>query len=493
MVQFFQDQDANDNNFVGSGFAIAPGWILTCQHVLDGCDGSIWMKPSDNQAAEEITGRTYQIQMNNGKRDLDLVLVPCKSELPASAKLGIGLDRKFWVDDLKNQNCRVQGGLYREQRTITEVTQQATTIEGLPTEVQVMGGVVEGFSGSPVVININGEEIAIGVAYHGGQGVNHSRIFLLDPVVDFISNRYVQGLLDTELNIVFQPLGPKLDIRKMIVQRRFEAAVEAMREICDRLKDRDFAQKTLRTLTGIEGQVYQIREDENGAVGTSEQREARKIQVSTQMSGILAELDQQSWPGDSLPLTNQAHRFETTRLIPPVRLTLQKTEPSQVQVRFAVLVFLLDRDNRLLLVQHPFHNRLIPPGGRLKDGEVPHQSVRERLLEETGITEFEFHPDFHSPLRVISEVVESVPEPYSVHMEHRRQRDGITSHYAFVYVCRFTGVCLPVTGEASYRPQWYSLGQIKSMPRDRIPFDDIVRRYEGIIELQGKVNGDAFK
>ena len=197
-VQFFQDQDAK--NFVGSGFAIAPGWVLTCQHVLEGCGESIWLKPSDDLDAEEIKGDTVQIHMNNGKNDLDLVLVPCKSQLPAIAKLGIGLDPKFWMDDLKKLNCRVKGGLHREQRTITQGTQQATTREGLPIEVQVMGGIVEGYSGSPVVININGEEIAIGVAYQGGLGVNHTRIFMLDPVADFIRN-HVSSYF-SEVNIV---------------------------------------------------------------------------------------------------------------------------------------------------------------------------------------------------------------------------------------------------------------------------------------------------
>jgi len=199
-VQFFKDQDAN--HFVGSGFAIAPGWVLTCQHVLEGCGESIWLKPSHDLDAEEIKGGTYQIHMNNGKNDLDLVLVPCKSQLPAIAKLGIGLDPTFWMDDLKKLNCRVKGGLHRGQRTITQVTQQATTREGLPIEVQVMGGVVEGYSGSPVVININGEEIAIGVAYQGGLGVNHSRIFMMDPIVDFIRENKAKGVLISNVQVV---------------------------------------------------------------------------------------------------------------------------------------------------------------------------------------------------------------------------------------------------------------------------------------------------
>jgi nucleoside phosphorylase/ADP-ribose pyrophosphatase YjhB (NUDIX family) len=165
----------------------------------------------------------------------------------------------------------------------------------------------------------------------------------------------------------------------------------------------------------------------------------------------------------------------------PSKCTLPDLVAPRVEGRFAVLVFLLDAKNRLLLVQHPFHKRLIPPGGRLNDGEVPHDAIKRRVLEETGLTAFEFHPCFHRPLRVISELVEDVPGPYSVHMEHRRQRDEVMFHYAFVYICRVPDSANTSLKDSNYKPQWYTLDEIRAMPRDTIPFDDIIRRYEDVL------------
>lgn len=153
--------------------------------------------------------------------------------------------------------------------------------------------------------------------------------------------------------------------------------------------------------------------------------------------------------------------------------------------RFAVLIFFLNSKNELLLIKHPYHGCLLPPGGRLKQWELPHIGVANRLREETRIIDFEFHPKFHNSNLMISEVVENVPRPYSVHMEHRKQRGLVRFHYAFVYVCRFRGqdqVLEPVDG---YLPRWMGLTEIYQLPKGLIPYDDIIRRYEDILKNLG--------
>jgi ADP-ribose pyrophosphatase YjhB (NUDIX family) len=153
--------------------------------------------------------------------------------------------------------------------------------------------------------------------------------------------------------------------------------------------------------------------------------------------------------------------------------------------RYAVLVFFLHKNNKLLLIRHPFHGCLLPPGGRLNQWELPHKAVAKKLEEEAGITEFEFHPKFHNPDYMISEVVEDVPRPYSVHMEHRKQRGLVKFHYAFVYVCRFKGAVTPLENKPDYQPRWLSLEEIYQLPKGDIPYDDILRRYEDILHSLG--------
>ena len=152
----------------------------------------------------------------------------------------------------------------------------------------------------------------------------------------------------------------------------------------------------------------------------------------------------------------------------------------------AVLIFFLNEKDELLLIRHPFHQCYLPPGGGLKDGELPHKAVAERLKEETGILNFKFHPDFHNPFLVISEKVEDVPGPYSVHLELRPQSTGAEFHYAFVYVCCFDGADQPLSPMREYQPRWMSLEKIYELPKGQIPFDDIMVRYEDILRHLGR-------
>jgi hypothetical protein len=105
------------------------------------------------------------------------------------------------------------------------------------------------------------------------------------------------------------------------------------------------------------------------------------------------------------------------------------------------------------------------------------------LQEEAGISEdqLEFHPLFHDPHLPISELVERVPRPYSVHREYRSQRGFVKFHYAFVYVCRFSGGNEVLHPVEQYHPAWYSLQQVESMGRNNRPFDDAIILYRELL------------
>ncbi len=150
--------------------------------------------------------------------------------------------------------------------------------------------------------------------------------------------------------------------------------------------------------------------------------------------------------------------------------------------RYAVLIYFLNRNNELLLISHPFHNRLLPPGGRLKIWELPHNAVATKLKTETAITSFQFHPGFHNPNLMITEKVEDVPRPCWVHMEHRWQRGLVKFHYVFVYVCRFPGADEPLGHVEDYEPRWMSLREIEALGKDLRPFDDIILRYKEVLD-----------
>src|SRR5579875_704133 len=118
--------------------------------------------------------------------------------------------------------------------------------------------------------------------------------------------------------------------------------------------------------------------------------------------------------------------------------------------RYSVEVFLLNQNNDLLLIKHPYHRRLLPPGGRLNQWEQPHEAVSRSLLEEAGISEFEFHARFH---------------------------------YDFIYICIFTGnTTKSLASVKEYHPKWMTLQEIKQLDKSSRPFDDAIQIYEDLLK-----------
>lgn len=147
--------------------------------------------------------------------------------------------------------------------------------------------------------------------------------------------------------------------------------------------------------------------------------------------------------------------------------------------RYAVLAFALDPQDRIALAQHPYHRRLIPPGGRLKTLELPHDAVKRVLLEEAGVTQFSFDPHFHSAVASYTDTVTILPEPHRIQREDRMQRGLVKFHYAFVYVLRAESDAIQRT--EPYNAKWYTLAQVHALLPPQRPFDDIVKRYEDIL------------
>jgi ADP-ribose pyrophosphatase YjhB (NUDIX family) len=154
-----------------------------------------------------------------------------------------------------------------------------------------------------------------------------------------------------------------------------------------------------------------------------------------------------------------------------------------MRVRYATLIYFLNAENDLLLVQHPYHSVRIPPGGRIGINKLPHDAIELHLFNEAGLKrdEWEFHEVFHRPIEQFT-VVDDVTPPYAIQLEHRKQRGGIAKHYAFLYVCKFIkGKERMVTDINEYHPKWFSLNEIQEM-RECRPFDDVVQRYKTILK-----------
>jgi 8-oxo-dGTP pyrophosphatase MutT (NUDIX family) len=178
--------------------------------------------------------------------------------------------------------------------------------------------------------------------------------------------------------------------------------------------------------------------------------------------------------------------FQAVLFLSALWLLLRTLQVIQAYLTFrksgkrAVLVYLLDSKDRVLLIRHPFHKVRLPVGGRLLVDENPHEAVARVLGEEAGVTNFEFDKKFHEPSKVVSEVVSQVPAPFAAHIERRKQRDNIFYHYAFVYVCRYEEQS-KAPNSTAYQPAWFTFDEMASMAHGERPFEDIHRRYAHIL------------
>jgi 8-oxo-dGTP diphosphatase len=97
------------------------------------------------------------------------------------------------------------------------------------------------------------------------------------------------------------------------------------------------------------------------------------------------------------------------------------------QHRIGISVFLLDENQRVLLLKHVYHPELPwgPPGGWLDRGEAPHAGAARELWEETGLTAeigpillLEYQPHFsHVAIAYLAQLPPGRPIP-PLHLSH---------------------------------------------------------------------------
>lgn len=151
---------------------------------------------------------------------------------------------------------------------------------------------------------------------------------------------------------------------------------------------------------------------------------------------------------------------------------------------YAVETFILDSQNRLLLIYHPFHKKFVPPGGRIGRHEFPNEALCSRLEERIGLktADFQFHPKIH---QVVSKAVigraEKVCPPFIIQKEKTRQRRWVKYHYDFIYVLQLLNEHVAFKDNA-YSPRWVSLPEMERIDADKESFPDVLDTYRVILD-----------
>lgn len=115
----------------------------------------------------------------------------------------------------------------------------------------------------------------------------------------------------------------------------------------------------------------------------------------------------------------------------------------------------LVHEDKFLLLFHPKHQKWLPPGGHLEEGETPPETARREVLEETGLL-IEFYRDEH--LFVEGPHARSIERPYLCLLEDIDARGDEPAHQHIDFI--FVGY--PVGGELT-EGKWMTLEEVLAL------------------------------
>lgn len=156
--------------------------------------------------------------------------------------------------------------------------------------------------------------------------------------------------------------------------------------------------------------------------------------------------------------------------------------------KYAVEAFILNGNKELLVYRHPYHNKFIPPGGRVRSNEFPEEALGKRLLERTGLSQdsYSFSQAFHPTLSTQYALgsVERVQVPFIIQKEIRRQRFFKRFHYDFIYVLQLKDNTFTFPSN-KYAPfSFVTFTMLEQMLARRETFPDVLDAYEKILGKQ---------
>jgi ADP-ribose pyrophosphatase YjhB (NUDIX family) len=117
------------------------------------------------------------------------------------------------------------------------------------------------------------------------------------------------------------------------------------------------------------------------------------------------------------------------------------------------------RGDKTLLLYHKKLKMWLPPGGHMDEGELPEETVRREILEETGL-----EVEILSPRRVPDSPEKRVRY---LHVPNHIQLEDIPGdpphqHIDLIFYCRAKSDAAAIRSEEHDEMRWYSLKELES-------------------------------
>lgn len=136
-------------------------------------------------------------------------------------------------------------------------------------------------------------------------------------------------------------------------------------------------------------------------------------------------------------------------------------------------VFILNNENKVLMLLHDKTNNWLPPGGKVEEGELTHEAVIREAFEETGI-KFEFICHRLELDMEDGRSVTSLPVPMLVQLE---KGEGFCNEN-FVYIARTNED--KFENKEGHQMDWFTLDEAMELdvfPNVRKHLEYIKERY----------------
>lgn len=159
--------------------------------------------------------------------------------------------------------------------------------------------------------------------------------------------------------------------------------------------------------------------------------------------------------------------------------------------RYAVIIFLLNKNDELLLVLNQTHKILLPPCKTMKTYEMPHQAVERILKHQVSLNKEDYYIDtrFHRKKEKLYRVHDCY-SPYATQQEFiTKQSKKVRYHYSFIYIYKLKEN-VSIDDETIFFPQFFTLDEILNIEDDIKPFQDIIQRYKKVLkQINNKEKG----
>ena len=153
------------------------------------------------------------------------------------------------------------------------------------------------------------------------------------------------------------------------------------------------------------------------------------------------------------------------------------------RVKYSVLIFCLDAQNRLLTVYNTYHHRTMIPCGVIPAHLTPNETVKLFLEKQAGIKEGSYHNFICSEKRYVDEG-RLCPNDAQIEFVTKHERH-VKLHYAFIYFVQ-------VAEEVKLLPSasFLNLAELERMPLEKGLYSDLLNRYRIFLQDINKENSN---